>query len=169
MPAISHPFSRFGLTTGAKILCFGAAGPLPAGLPAEVRSLKIEHVSPESLLQQEICRRTPLGQQAAEARKHGVTVPDQTLLAVLRKWFWARKPDAGFLLSGFPATLLHARIFDEWLDARDEALTGCLCLAPGSGSVSPASPQPAASLTVIEHYRTLGLLLESAPSALVSV
>jgi adenylate kinase len=168
MPAISHPFSRFGLTTGAKILCFGAAGPLPAGLPAEVCSLKIEHVSPESLMHQEICRCTPLGQQAAKARKHGVAVPDQTLLAILRKWFWARKPDAGFLLSGFPATLLHARIFDEWLDAREEALTGCLCVASGSGSVSPALPQPV-SQAVIEHYRTLGLLLEPAPSAPVSV
>jgi adenylate kinase len=165
MPAISHAFSPSGLTAGAKFLCFVAAGPLPANLVAGARSLKIEHVSPESLVHQEICRRTPLGQQAAKARKHGAAVPDQTLLAILRKWFWARKPDAGFLLSGFPATLLHARVFDEWLDAREEALTGCLCVEPGFGATAP-DPNHAASLAVIEHYRTLGLLLEPGSPAL---
>ena len=136
---------------GVKLLYFGAASPLPAGLAAEARSLKIEHVSPEALVHQEICRRTPLGRQALQARQHGAAVPDQTLLAILRKWFWARKPDAGFLLEGFPATLLHARLFDEWLEAREEALTGCLWAGP------------AANPAVLEHYRTLGLLLESDP------
>jgi adenylate kinase len=159
MPAISHPFSQSGLTAGAKILCFGSASALPASLAAEARSLKIEHVSPESLVQQEICRRTPLGQQAAKARNHGSAVSDQTLLAILRKWFWARKHDAGFLLSGFPATLLHARVFDEWLDAREEALTGCLSVGPESGASAPDS-RIAVNPAVIEHYRTLGLLLE---------
>ena len=168
MPAICHVFSRSGLPAGAKFLCFGASGALPASLVSAARSLKTEHVSPESLVQQEICRRTPLGQQAARARTHGVAVPDQTLLAIMRKWFWARKPDAGFLLSGFPATLLHARVFDEWLDAREEALTGCLCVAPDSAAAAPESPPPAAP-EVIEHYRTLGLLLESGLAPLLLV
>ena len=168
MPVIPHTFSRFGLTAAAKLLCFSAAGPLPAGLSIEVCSLKIEHVSPETLVHQEICRRTPLGQQAAKARQHGAPVPDQTLLAILRKWFWARKPDAGFLLSGFPATLLHARVFDEWLEARGEALTGCLCVEPEAGAAS-AVADPAANRAVIEHYRTLGLLLEPNPAVLAPV
>ena len=165
MPVIPHAFSRSGRTAAAKLLCFGADGPLPAGLTTEVRSLKIEHVSPETLVHQEICRRTPLGQQAARARQHGAAVPDQTLLAILRKWFWARKPDAGFLLSGFPATLLHARVFDEWLEAREEALSGCLCLEPTTGA-APAAAGRAANPAVIEHYRTLGLIFESSLSAL---
>jgi adenylate kinase len=63
----------------------------------------------------------------------------------MRKWFFARKPDAGFILTGFPATLLQAKVFDEWLDARDEALDGVL-------------DSPDASDGLSEHYRTLGLL-----------
>jgi len=164
MPAIPLTFARYGLPAAAKFLCFGAAGLLPASLAIEVCSLKIEHVSPETLVHQEICRRTPLGQQAAKARQHGAAVPDQILLAILRKWFWARKPDAGFLLSGFPATLLHARVFDEWLDAREEALTGCFSIEPEAG-VAPAAPGPAVNPAIIEHYRTLGLLPESSLSA----
>jgi adenylate kinase len=155
MPVIPQTFSLSGLPVGAKLLYFGAAGTLPARLSAEARSLKIEHVSPEALVHQEICRRTPFGQQAGQARQHGAAVTDQILLAIFRKWFWARKPDAGFLLEGFPATLLHARVFDEWLEAREEALTGCLCAGPLSPAVNPAT---------VEHYRTLGLLLEPEPA-----
>ena len=104
---------------------------------------------------------------AAQARQRGAAVSDQTLLAILRKWFWARKPDAGFLLSGFPATLLHARVFDEWLEAREEVLTGCLCPEPRSALV--LTKADAAKPAVIEHYRTLGLLLEFGPSAVTPV
>jgi len=115
--------------------------------------LNLEHVSPASLVQQEISRRTPSGQQAALALAHGSAVPDQLQLALLRKWFWARKPDAGFLLDGFPATLLQALVFDEWLDARDETLT--------AGFVA----DPLAADSVVTHYRTQGLPISGARSA----
>ena len=95
-------------------------------------------------MQQEISRRTPHGQQAAAAISRGSAVTDQTLIAVLRKWFWARKPDAGFLLEGFPATLLQAKVFDEWLETRGENLTAVFA-------------QPSASADVITYYRTQGL------------
>jgi adenylate kinase len=107
-------------------------------------------------VQQEISRRTPLGQQAAAAIARTATwrPADQFLLALMRKWFWARKPDAGFLLEGFPATLLQAMVFDEWLEARGENLTAVL----------PA-PGPAGDDSVATHYRTQGLLPESRRTA----
>lgn len=113
---------------------------------SEARSFSIEHVSPGQLVQQEISRRTSHGQSAAVALERHGAVPDQLMLAVFRKWFWARKPDAGFLLSGFPATLLQAKVFDEWLETRGENLSGCLA----GGATAD---------TVVDHYRTLGLLL----------
>lgn len=113
---------------------------------AQGRSLNLEHVSPASLVHQEISRRTPLGQQAGAAITRGHAVSEQIHLAVLRKWFWARKPDAGFLLEGFPATLLQALVFDEWLEARDETLTAVF--ASDQSSTDP----------IVTHYRTHGLL-----------
>ena len=104
-------------------------------------------------MQQEISRRTPHGRLASGDFSRGFAVPDQTLLAVLRKWFWARKPDAGFLLEGFPATLLQARVLDEWLEARGETLTGCF-------AADPLSADP-----VVTHYRTQGLLLGATRAA----
>ena len=101
------------------------------------RSLNFEHVSPFRLKRPEISRRTA---SAAAEEAH--------LLALMRRWFFARKPDAGFVLTDFPATLLQAKVFDEWLDARDEALNAVFA---GPGSNEP----------VVQHYRTLGLLNEA--------
>ena len=132
----------------AKFLLLGPSTPHFAGLVLQGRSLNLEHVSPASLVQQEISRRTPLGLQAASALTHSAIQQnaDRLHLALLRKWFWARKPDAGFLLEGFPATLLQALVFDEWLEARGESLTAALAL-------DPLSADP-----VHTHYRTQGLL-----------
>ena len=108
-------------------------------------------------MQQEISRRTPHGQQAAAAISRGSAVSDQTLLAVLRKWFWARKPDAGFLLEGFPATLLQAKVFDEWLETRGENLTAVFF---HSAAPADLSSEALAKDDVVTHYRTQGLLHE---------
>jgi adenylate kinase len=137
----------------AKIILLGPTGPHFAALMLQGRSLNLEHVSPASLVQQEISRRTPHGQQAAQALTRGSAVPDQLQLALLRKWFWARKPDAGFLLEGFPATLLQALVFDEWLEARGEILTAVF-------TADPHSADP-----VVTHYRTQGLLPGAIPAA----
>jgi adenylate kinase len=114
------------------------------------RSLHIEHVSPGTLVSQEICRRSPLGQSAELAQQRGTPVPAETIVALVRRWFMARKPDAGFALTGFPATLLQARILDEWLDARDESLDGVVALSPASSSGELA-----------DYYRTHGLFLDN--------
>jgi adenylate kinase len=136
-----------------KILLLGPSGPHFAGLVHQGRSLNLEHVSPASLVQQEISRRTPLGQQAAAVLTRGSAAPDQLHLAVMRKWFWARKPDAGFLLEGFPATVLQALVFDEWLEARGETLARCFAADPLSAD------------SVVTHYRTQGLLQGAVPAA----
>ena len=105
------------------------------------RSLQIEHVSPAGLMRRGI------------SRSHGPAGGNEaSTLALLRRWFFSRKPDAGFVLTDFPATLLQARVFDEWLDARGEEI---------DAAVAPAG-MPG---TVVGHYRTLGLLLEGAGAA----
>jgi len=105
------------------------------------RSLQIEHVSPAKLTRRGISR----SQGSAEGN-------EAATLALLRRWFFSRKPDAGFVLTDFPATLLQARVFDEWLDARGEDIDAAV--AP-SGAPGP----------VVGHYRTLGLLVEEAGAA----
>ena len=136
MAGISDPFAGFGPAIKAKFLLLGSSD-LPTSLMDRVRSLNLEHVSPLRLKGPEISRR-PATAVTEEANR----------LALMRRWFFARKPDAGFVLTDFPATLLQAKVFDEWLDARDEALSAVIS---GLGS-----PEP-----VVSHYRTLGLLIEA--------
>jgi adenylate kinase len=136
MTPINDLFPRFGPPAKTKLLLLGSPDFHSGKLMNQVRSLNLEHVSPARLARPEISRR-PAHAAAEEA----------TLLALMRRWFFARKPDAGFVLTDFPATLLQARVFDEWLDARDEALSAAIVAGPGS----PES--------VVSHYRTLGLLI----------
>jgi adenylate kinase len=133
---ITDPFSGFGPAAKAKFLLLGSSE-FHSSLMNRARSLNLEHVSPLSLKGPEISRRTASA-AAEEANR----------LTLMRRWFFARKPDAGFVLTDFPATLLQAKVFDEWLDARDEALYAVFA---GVG----------ADQFIVEHYRTLGLLNET--------
>jgi adenylate kinase len=138
MAFINDLFSSFGPPARTRLLLLGSPDFRSENLMNQVRSLNLEHVSPAKLMRSEISRRS------------GKTGTDEaTILALMRRWFFARKPDAGFVLTDFPATLLQAQVFDEWLDARDEALSAAIETGPGS----PES--------VVQHYRTLGLLTEA--------
>jgi adenylate kinase len=134
---ISDPFAGFGPAAKAKLVILGPPDFRPENLMNRARSLNLEHVSPLRLKGPEISRRA-VSAAAEEANR----------LALMRRWFFARKPDAGFVLTDFPATLLQAKVFDEWLETRDEALYGVVA---GPGSTEP----------VVQHYRTLGLLQEA--------
>jgi adenylate kinase len=135
-------FSLLGDPAKLKMLVLGQTTSV---LFDRFRSLHIEHVSPVQLLKQEISRLTSVGRQAERAVQRGMPVPEETILAVFRRWFWMRKPDAGFILWDFPATLLQAKVFDEWLEARGSALSACLVAVPAS---VPAG--------LYEHYHTQG-------------
>jgi adenylate kinase len=169
----SSAFSAF-VHPKAKIVLLGSDGSQFAELKAEARSFSIEHVSPAILMQQEISRRTSPGLSAfprsgtAISRSARRQNADQLQLAVLRKWFWARKPDAGFLLEGFPATLLQAKVFDEWIEARGETLTACLVAGLSSetpGMLPGVGKEPVQTGLVVAHYRTQGLLRETPRAA----
>jgi adenylate kinase len=140
MGSTSDLFARFGPPGRSKLLLLGSLDFHSEKLMDRGRSLNLEHVSPARLRGPEISRR-PATAAAEEANR----------LALMRRWFFARKPDAGFLLTEFPATLLQALVLDEWLEARDEALTAVIA---GPGSTE----------TIVTHYHTLGLLTE--PSGL---
>ncbi len=136
MAGISEPLLGFLPATKSKLIVLGSQEPRIVALMKRACSLNLEHVSPVLWKGLEISRRP--GSLAAE---------EATILALLRRWFFARKPDAGFVVIGFPATLLQAKVLDEWLEARNEALSVVIA---GSGS-----PEP-----VVGHYASHGLLRE---------
>jgi adenylate kinase len=138
MGATFDLFSPLGSPAKAKLVLLGSSDSRFEGLMDQARSFHIEHVSPAGILRQEISRRSG---------KTGTTEAATT--AAMRKWFFARKPDAGFVLADYPATLLQAQVMDEWLDARDETLDAVII---GQG----------ASALLIHYYTTLGVPLMEA-------
>jgi adenylate kinase len=137
MGATFDPFSPLGASAQTKLLLLGSIDFRTEEMMNRARSLQLEHVSPASLKLRGISR-NPGGNAGDEA----------SLLALMRRWFFARKPDAGFVLTDFPATLLQAKVFDEWLEVRGENIDAVVA---GSGAHDP----------LVGHYRTLGLLLEA--------
>jgi len=121
----------------SKLLVLGPSASASTALMDRLSSLNLKHVSPVLLKTPGISRR-PASAAANETSS----------LALLRRWFFARKPDAGFVLWDFPATLLQAKVFDEWLEARDEALTAVFAVG-------------AAPKSVVAHYRSLGLFWDA--------
>jgi adenylate kinase len=141
MSAIFDLFSHLGAPAQTKLLLLGSIDFRTEETMDRARSLQIEHVSSAGLMQRGI------------SRSRGIAGGNEaSVMALLRRWYFARKPDAGFVLTDFPATLLQARVFDEWLDARGEEIDAVVA---GSGA-----PEP-----VVGHYRTLGLLVEEALAA----
>ena len=136
-------FSLRGDPSKAKILVLGSSC---SQAPDPFCSLNIEHVSPTRLVRSGISR--PPAGMLLESNFHrsGASASDTSILTLMRRWYWTRKPDAGFVLMDFPATLLQAKVLDEWMDARGESLTACW--------LESASKSP---LGIAGHYRTLGL------------
>ena len=137
MDAIVGLFFHLGAPAHTKLVLLGSADFRMEEILDRARSLQIEHVSPAMLSARGI------------SRARGQADGDEATLALLRRWFFARKPDAGFVLTDFPATLLQAKVFDEWLEARNEALDAV--------AAGPGAPED-----VVGHYRTLGVLDEEA-------
>jgi adenylate kinase len=145
--AHSHLFSSFGPPAKQKFLLLDSSPFSSENVMNQLRSLNIEHVSLAELIRLEISRGSSLGLTAERTLRQESLLSDETSIALARRWFWSRKPDAGFALTGFPATLLQAKVFDEWLDARDENLTGVVANADSNE-------------LLVKYYRTLGLLLQ---------
>ncbi|HLP07790.1 MAG TPA: nucleoside monophosphate kinase [Opitutaceae bacterium] len=152
MVAISELFSLLG-SPKSKLLIL-SPGVECSGSAPDFRSLISEHVSTEALLSAESQRDTPLGAALRRTAKSRRLPEDDTVLAVLRRWYFARRAESGFRLVGFPQTVRQALVFDEWLETRGETLDACV------------HPRPAAetSSAVAEYYRDRGLLVELTPA-----
>ena len=158
MVAISELFSLLG-SSKSKFLILQPEAECSGSASDFSRSLISEHVSTEALLSTESQRQTPLGAALRRAMKTGSAPADETVLAVLRRWYFARRAESGFRLVGFPRTVLQALAFDEWLEARGETLDGCLWVSHTGRSLSAPA----------EYYRSRGLLVTSSPAELRSL
>lgn len=79
----------------------------------------IPHISTGNILRDHIRRKTPLGEIADGYISKGQLVPDDLVLALVTERLKLDDCKNGFLLDGFPRTVVQAEALDQYLRALD--------------------------------------------------
>ena len=107
-------------------------GPPGAGKGTQARMLQehfsIPQISTGDLLREAIKEGTALGKQAQTYMDTGELVPDQLVTAMVAERLQRTDCVNGFLLDGFPRTIIQAEALSENLKAENQALNVALSL-----------------------------------------
>jgi adenylate kinase len=114
-------------------------GPPGSGKGTQAKRLAsrfaIPHISTGDMLREAVAGGTPLGQQAAPIMAAGGLVPDDLMIGIINERL--EKPDAqkGFILDGFPRTLVQAEKLDAIVGNGDDPLRVLQLLVPDDAIV----------------------------------
>jgi len=87
-----------------------------------VGHLGVPHLSTGDLLRAAVEEHTPLGQMADEYMSAGRLVPDPLILQLIGERVRREDCHGGYLLDGFPRTLVQAQSFEDVLSEIDESI-----------------------------------------------
>ena len=108
-------------------------GPVGAGKGTQARRIAdryhIPHVASGDLLRAHRREGTPLGQQAQDYMDRGALVPDDLVVQMVVERIRQADAGHGFLLDGFPRTLVQAEALDAELAGEHRAVGHALYLA----------------------------------------
>ena len=114
-------------------------GPPGSGKGTQAKRLAsrfdIPHISTGDMLREAVAEGTPLGQQAAPIMAAGALVPDDLMIGIINERM--AKPDArkGFILDGFPRTLVQAEKLDGIVGNGEDPLRVLQLLVPDDAIV----------------------------------
>ena len=74
----------------------------------------VPHIATGDLLRDEVARKTPIGEDVAARMAQGELVPDELVTSLVRASIGALAPPVGFVLDGFPRTLVQAEQAYAW-------------------------------------------------------
>ena len=93
---------------------------------AAADEMSVPHVSTGDILRSAVKADSPLGRQAAEYMNTGKLVPDELVNQLVAERLAEPDCAGGFLLDGFPRTLVQARALDETLKTMGTTLDAVL-------------------------------------------
>ena len=98
------------------VLIMGPAG-AGKGTMSELieKHYQIPHISSGDMFRQEMKNNTELGQKAKSYIEQGLLVPDEVTIAMVMNRFAKDDCKHGYLLDGFPRSLIQANVFDTKL------------------------------------------------------
>ncbi|MFH1287940.1 MAG: adenylate kinase [bacterium] len=83
----------------------------------------IPHVSAGDILRQEMRSGTRLGNEAKEFVTQGKLVPDELIVNIIKNTLKEKKYQKGFILDGFPRTIVQAKALDDLLKELDKKIS----------------------------------------------
>lgn len=114
------------------ILIMGVAGS-GKGTMAEFikKHYKIPHISSGEMFRESIRNKTPLGLLAKQYIDHGLLVPDDVTIQMVRERLMQPDCDNGYLLDGFPRTMIQTGAFEKLIDDSSRELDKVINLNVG--------------------------------------
>ena len=107
-------------------------GPPGAGKGTQAKLLQehfdIPQISTGDILRRAAKEGTPFGKRAKKYMDRGELVPDSVILDIVEERLSADDCHKGFLLDGFPRTVVQAEAFQTMLDRQNQALDGAVSL-----------------------------------------
>lgn len=114
------------------LLLFGPPG---AGKSTQTETLvkqyRVVPISTGALLRAQVSGNSEIGKQIRAILARGELVPDEITIPLLQERLAQLEPGEGFLLDGFPRTIVQAEELDEILDGLNAPLNGVINLDLG--------------------------------------
>ena len=162
------------------VILFGPPG-VGKGTQAEIIAARTgwAHISTGDMLRQQVKDGTVLGVKAKGFMDKGLLTPDDLVIDMFMGRLQDMKPDQGFILDGFPRTIVQARALDDALTREGKAIDFAINIhgsddvlierllsrAKDSGRTDDTPDAIRTRLTVqkppaelLEHYRAAGKL-----------
>lgn len=107
-------------------------GPPGAGKGTQAKSIsnryEIPHISTGDIFRKNISEMTPLGIEAKKHMDNGQLVPDSLTIDIVKDRLTQEDCKNGYLLDGFPRTVVQAEALKEFLIERGEELDSALLI-----------------------------------------
>jgi adenylate kinase len=107
-------------------------GPPGAGKGTQAKSIcnrfSIPHISTGDIFRNHISKRTPLGIEAKKSIDRGELVSDELTINLVEERLMQEDCKIGFLLDGFPRTVIQAKALDKFLENKGEKLDTALLI-----------------------------------------
>jgi len=107
-------------------------GPPGAGKGTQAKSISnrysIPHISTGDIFRKNISENTPLGIEAKKYIDKGQLVPDEVTINMVKDRLQEDDCKSGYLLDGFPRTVIQAEALQDFLSERDERLDTALLI-----------------------------------------
>ena len=107
-------------------------GPPGAGKGTQAERIREEfglaHISTGDILREAVKQGTPLGAEAGSYMKAGKLVPDEVIIGIIVERLLEDDARDGFLLDGFPRTVVLAQALEETLDEHGRSVTAAIAI-----------------------------------------